>query len=135
MVKCHITYKGGLRCQLEHEPSAAQVITDAPVDNCGQGASFSPTDLMCTAVGACMSTIMGIYAQNNNLSLDGLKVETQKHMGTDPRRIVQIDITIHVPVAKDSPHCQALIACALGSPAMMSLHPSIEVPITWLWEG
>lgn len=135
MVKCKMTYRGGLHCELQHEPSGATVFTDAPVDNHGKGESFSPTDLMCSAMAGCMATIMGIYAEQNGLDLHGLEIEVSKVMSANPRRIARIETEIRVPLPEDTPHRQALIDCALGSPAMRSLHPDIEVPITWKWLG
>ena len=133
MVKCSIEYQGNLHCRLEHGPSAAQVSTDAPVDNHGKGESFSPTDLMCAATGACMSTIMGIYAEQNGINLEGMRVEVGKEMSADPRRIAKIEVDIYVPLPADTPHRAALEQCAIGSPAMHSLHPDIQVPIRWHW--
>ena len=135
MVKCKMTYRGGLHCELQHEPSGAKVFTDAPVDNHGKGAAFSPPDLMCSAMAGCMATIMGIYAEQNGLDLRGLEIEVSKVMSANPRRIARIETEIRVPLPEDTPHRQALIDCALGSPAMRSLHPDIEVPITWKWLG
>lgn len=135
MVKCKMTYRGGLHCELQHEPSGAAVFTDAPVDNHGKGESFSPTDLMCSAMAGCMATIMGIYAEQNGLDLRGLEIEVSKEMRANPRRIARIETEIRVPLPEDTPHRQALIDCAMGSPAMCSLHPDIQVPITWKWLG
>ena len=124
-----------MHCQLEHGPSGAVVSTDAPVDNHGKGESFSPTDLMCTATGACMVTIMGIYAAEHGLNLAGMKVEVGKEMQQNPRRIALIDVHIHLPLPSDTEHRAALEKCALESPAMRSLHPDVKVEITWHWEG
>lgn len=135
MVKCTMTYQGGLRCELQHEPSGSTIQTDAPVDNHGMGEAFSPTDLMCSAVAGCMATIMGIYAQEKGLDLKGLRIAVSKEMSANPRRIAKIITEISVPLPADTPHRQALIDCAMGSPAMRSLHPDIEIPITWNWLG
>ena len=48
-------------------PSSTTLLTDAPVDNHGQGESFSPTDLCATASGTCMLTIMGLYAGRHGI--------------------------------------------------------------------
>lgn len=130
-----MTYVGGLHCELQHGPSGARVSTDAPVDNHGKGESFSPTDLMCSAMAACMATIMGIYAEKENLDLTGLEIEVCKEMSANPRRIARIITTINVPLSADTPHREALRECVMGSPAMLSLHPDVEVPITWNWLG
>ncbi len=135
MVKCRVKYEGGLHCELEHVSSGAHVATDAPTDNHGKGESFSPTDLMCSATAACMMTIMGIYAQEHKLELKGLWADVTKEMSANPRRIARIMIELHVPLPANSPHVIALQDCANGSPAMRSLHPDIEVPLTWHWEG
>ncbi len=135
MVKCTIRYEGGLHCELKHEDSAAIVSTDAPKDNHGRGESFSPTDLLCSSMAACMSTIMGIYAQQNDIDLTGMTIDVVKHMSANPRRVAKIETTATVPLPDNSPHCDALIQCALGSPVMMSLHPDVAVPITWIWNG
>lgn len=135
MVKCTVKYQGGLRCSLTHGPSGATVSSDAPVDNRGKGESFSPTDLMCSAMAACMATIMGIYAEDNGLDLQGTEISVEKEMSANPRRIARIRTEIIVPLAADTEHKAALEACVIGSPAMRSLHPDIDVPITWHWVG
>ena len=78
MVNLTTTYEGGLRCRAVHGPSGTTLITDAPVDNHGKGESFSPTDLVATALGACMMTIMGIVAERHGIDLAGMKAETTK---------------------------------------------------------
>lgn len=135
MVKCTVKYQGELHCELTHGPSGATVCSDAPVDNRGKGESFSPTDLMCSAMAACMETIMGIYAADNGIDLRGTKISVSKEMSANPRRIARIVTEITVPLPADTAHKAALEECVLGSPAMRSLHPDIEVPITWNWVG
>lgn len=135
MVKCKMTYQGGLHCELQHEPSGATVSTDAPVDNHGKGESFSPTDLMCSAMAGCMATIMGIYAEEKGIDLKGATIEVGKVMSANPRRIARIETEITIPLPAGTEHKEALEQCVSGSPAMLSLHPDIEVPITWHWVG
>ena len=120
---------------MQHGPSGNCASTDAPVDNRGKGEAFSPTDMMCSAMAACMETIMGIYAEDNGLNLSGTVITVGKVMSDNPRRIARIETEISVPLPPDNPHKDALLDCVLGSPAMRSLHPDIEVPITWNWIG
>src|ERR1700719_3756527 len=97
MVEIQIAYLGELRCEATHGPSGTRLVTDAPVDNMGKGQSFSPTDLVATALGACMLTIMGIVAQRHNLDLRGTRVKVTKEMATAPvRRIGRLPVEIHV---------------------------------------
>src|SRR5438093_2949357 len=101
MVKISIEYKGELHCSAKHGPSGAQLETDAPRDNEGKGESFSPTDLVATALGTCMATIMGIYARRHDIDLRGMKIEVSKEMSADtPRRIARLATEIWLPIPR-----------------------------------
>jgi putative redox protein len=60
-------YKGELRTEMNHVRSGSMITTDAPVDNKGKGEYFSPTDLVASALGSCIFTIMGIAAREHGL--------------------------------------------------------------------
>ncbi len=127
MVAIQIKYLGGLRCSSVHQPSSCEVLTDAPVDNSGKGESFSPTDLVATALGSCMVTIMGIYAERHDLDLSGTQVDVEKHMNDTPRRIGKVKVWIVVPRRFGDRHEQGLEQAALHCPVHKSLHPDIEI--------
>jgi uncharacterized OsmC-like protein len=105
MSKMHIDYTGQLRNKAFH-PSGAELVTDAPVDNHGKGESFSPTDLLCTALGTCMVTVMGIKAAKLGIPYEGIQADVLKYMSLDqPRRVIKIKITIQMPQhLSDSEH-------------------------------
>jgi uncharacterized OsmC-like protein len=132
MVKIEIEYTGGLHCVASHGPSGRQLETDAPVDNQGKGESFSPTDLVATALGTCMATIMGIYASRHEIDLSGMKIEVTKEMTqTPPRRIARLSTQMWMPagLAKNA----ALESAALTCPVHQSLHLDIEKPVVFHW--
>ena len=136
MVEINIEYSGDLRCQSVHGPSECKLITDAPVDNHGKGESFSPTDLVATALGSCVATIMGIYAQRNDLDLKGVKVRVEKHMSEDaPRRIVRLPVSIQMPAGLEDKHRAALEKAASHCPVHQSLHPDIDSPLTFQYSA
>lgn len=135
MVEITVNYEGELRCSATHGPSGRILQTDAPVDNNGKGETFSPTDLMATALGSCMATIMGIVAQRREISLEGLSIKVQKHMSEDmPRRIAKLPVEITMPMSEDSPFKDLMVNAALTCPVHKSLREDIEVPITWIWQ-
>jgi uncharacterized OsmC-like protein len=136
MVKISIRYEGGLRCEAVHGPSGQKLFTDAPVDNHGKGESFSPTDLVATALGSCMATIMGIVAERHKLDLTGMKIEVTKEMSQDtPRRIARLTTVIDVPLPQDHPDRELLERAALTCPVHQSLHPEIVKPLEFRWVG
>lgn len=136
MVEFSITYQGGLHCEAVHGPSQSLIETDAPVDNHGKGAAFSPTDLCATSLGACMMTIMGIVAQNKGIVLDGTKLKVRKHMtAAPPRRIARIEVDFEIPLPPDHPERATLEQAAITCPVALSLHPDIEKPMTFNWHG
>jgi uncharacterized OsmC-like protein len=132
MVKISISYTGGLHCLAEHGPSHATLETDAPVDNQGKGESFSPTDLVATALGTCMATIMGIYARQNGIDLEGMRLEVTKEMTQSaPRKIARLATDIWMP--SGVAHNPALEHAALACPVHQSLHPDVEKPVSFHW--
>ncbi len=136
MVKVQLRYDGDLRCTAVHGPSGQQLHTDAPVDNHGRGESFSPTDLVATALGSCMATLMGIAAARHDIDLQGMTVEVTKEMSADPpRRIARLSTTIRVPQPADHPKRILLENAALTCPVHHSLHPAIEKPVDFQWAG
>lgn len=137
-VEIDITYSGDLRCHATHGPSRNNLLTDAPVDNHGKGEAFSPTDLVATALGSCMLTIMGIVAQRHNWDLTGTRAQIIKEMATAPiRRIGKLAVTISVPADKavklTHEDRTRLEHAAHTCPVHHSLHPDIEAPILFRW--
>jgi uncharacterized OsmC-like protein len=136
MVNIDIEYEGDLHCRAIHGPSGTVIATDAPVDNNGRGESFSPTDLVATALGACMTTVMGIAARRKNIPLEGMKVAVRKHMSADtPRRISRLELDLIIPLPPDHPERAFFEATGRGCPVHHSLHPDIEVVMDWQWVG
>ncbi len=136
MVEILIDYKDGLTCHATHVPSGAKITTDAPVDNHGRGLSFSPTDLVATALGSCMATIMGIAAERKGISLGGMKIAVRKIMNTEgSRRIGRLEVDIDVPLPADHPLRDFLINSAIACPVHHSLHPEVDCDIKWTWSG
>ena len=133
MTKINTVYTGSLRTEAVHELSGTKIITDAPLDNHGKGESFSPTDLLATALGSCMLTIMGISSEAYGYNIDGTTVETEKIMGTNPRRVVEVKITFNFPKDRECTPQQkrAIEASARTCPVANSLHPDLKKTIVF----
>lgn len=135
MVETTLIYQGQLRCEATHGPSGTTLVTDAPKDNHGLAQSFSPTDLVATALGSCMLTIMGIAARTHGISIDGATAKVEKEMVTKPeRRIGALKVTLHMPAGVSEAHRRSLEHAAHQCPVHKSMHPDIAMPITFIWE-
>jgi len=127
-------YLGELRVEATHLKSGETMITDAPTDNNGKGAAFSPTDTVATGLATCMLTIMGIRAGKKNINIQGATAEITKTMASNPRRISKIEITITMPKIGIEENFQELLEMAAQScPVAQSLHPDIEQVVDFVW--
>jgi len=131
MKTSEIIYTGELRTKATHLRSGEMIITDAPIDNQGKGASFSPTDLAATSLGSCMLTVMGIAAGGRNIDLGKIRVELFKVMAEAPRRISEIHVHLMFENDFDENTKRVLEQIALNCPVAKSLHPDISQKVTF----
>ena len=129
MVEIGIVYEGSLRTTCEHGPSSARIHTDAPVDNQGRGEAFSPTDLLATALGSCMLTVMGIRAESEGWPLQGARVRVEKEMASAPRRVSRLVVDFSMPGELEEAARQTLERVAWACPVKASLHPDVELDV------
>ncbi len=134
MYTTSVIYHGELHTEAKHLRSGDQLQTDAPVDNQGKGEAFSPTDLVATALGTCILTIMGIKARDKGIDMEGAETHVTKTMGSNPRRIVRLDVLVKMP-AKDYTEAEKKILekAAHHCPVKNSLHPDLEENIEFIW--
>lgn len=126
MTQMTITYQGELHCHAEHPASGVTLNTDAPLDNGGKGESFSPTDLVATALAACILTMMAKKAENLGIAYREPRITAEKHMKTEPRRIGEIVLNIHFQDTYDDKTRRILEATAHACPVAQSLHPDLK---------
>jgi putative redox protein len=134
MVAIQLEYQGELHCKAVHGPSGTELSTDAPKDNQGRGESFSPTDLVATALGSCMLTVMGIMARTLEIDITGATASVEKEMtSVAPRRIERLTVKIHVPQPISAENKLKLERAAHTCPVHKSLHPEVQMPIEFTW--
>jgi putative redox protein len=132
-----VIYEGDLRTVALHIASDTKIETDAPVDNQGKGEKFSPTDLVATALGSCMMTIMGQKARDMKIDLKGTRIDIQKFMKAEPRRVSGISLTFHLPenLSLSGKDKTILQRAAETCPVIYSINPDIDVQITFNWQS
>lgn len=133
MATVETIYLGDLRTEATHLQSGTKIMTDAPVDNHGKGEAFSPTDLVATALGSCMMTLMGIAAQTQGIELKGTKLSITKIMNASPRRIGEIVIDVYFPSDYEPKLRTILERAAETCPVAHSLHPDCKQTIRFYY--
>lgn len=134
MATSTIQYVGELRTVCIHLQSGTQILTDAPTDNHGKGEAFSPTDLVATALGSCMVSIMAIKSKDLNVDLLDSTLKVTKIMQSEPRKIAKIIVVLNMSIAPDTKTKIILERAAMACPVFLSLHPDIEKEITFNWK-
>lgn len=122
-------YQGDLKMRLRHEASGSELRTAAPLDNQGDGSSFSPTDLAASALGSCVVTVMAIAARNHGIPFEGASFRIEKHMAADPRRIDSLPMTVLMPPGLTPEQREILEHAGSHCPIHRSLHPDVRTPL------
>tara|TARA_B100000497_G_C7320820_1_gene214116 strand:+ start:144 stop:551 length:408 start_codon:yes stop_codon:yes gene_type:complete len=133
--KFEIKYQGNLRTIATHLDSGSEISTDAPKDNHGLGQTFSPTDMVCSALASCILTIMAIAVEKNNVDIKGTKAMVKKTMGNNPRRIAKIEIDIVFPKEYDSKTKTILEKAAYNCPVHHTLSETVEKNISFTYRS
>ena len=128
-----VEYKGELRTEAVHLKSGKTIITAAPIDTQGKGAAFSPTDLVATALGSCMITIMGIVAEREGIILNGTTAEVEKVMATSPRRIGEVKIKIKFIQKLNRDQKDKLERAAKSCPVSGSLSENLKETVEFIY--
>lgn len=134
MATSSIEYVGDLRTICIHLQSGAQILTDAPTDNHGKGEAFSPTDLVATALGSCMVSIMAIKSKDLEVDLKDSTVSVTKIMQAEPRKIAKIIVELNMAIDTSEKNKIILERSAMTCPVLLSLHPDIEKEVTFNWK-
>lgn len=135
MITIETLYKGELRAVSTHLRSGVELMTDAPPDNQGKGESFSPTDLLATALGTCMITVMGIAAKKHGINIDGSRLEVTKIMHAQPRKVSAVEVKVYMPEASYTDKEKEILEIAGRTcPVALSLHPDLKQEIVFIYK-
>jgi putative redox protein len=129
-----ISYNGNLRTTATHVASGNTLITDAPIDNKGKGETFSPTDLLCSSLGSCMLTLMGIASNTHQINIEDTRVNITKIMASNPRKVGEIIVEILLPKLEYSEKQKKILEhAALTCPVYLSLSSEVKKTISFVY--
>ena len=129
MTQIDVVYLGDGQTELTHGPSGAKIVTDLPPDNGGKGRMFSPTDLLAGALAACIETIMGKMAQRAGDDLTGMKIQIDKIMAANPRRIGEFVLDITFPAHFTQENKERYAGAVNACPVHQSLRADIKMTV------
>lgn len=130
-VKITGTYIEGFKTVLKHETSGVELKTAAPLDNKGDGSSFSPTDLLASSLASCMVTTMAIVGERDGIDLKETKFSVIKEMNQAPRRIGVLTVEITLPKGLTPEQKIKMERAAKACPVHHSLHPDVKINLTF----
>jgi putative redox protein len=122
-------------CRAEHVASTTILTTDLPPELGGRGASFSATDLLAAALGACNAPSIDRVAERGGIPLDSIRLEVDKELSTGPKRVSRLAVRIIVAHSVDEALCEKLLRAARTCPVHRSLHPDVRVEIDVVADG
>jgi len=128
-----VKYQGNLRTTATHLDSGSEISTDAPKDNHGLGETFSPTDMVCSALASCILTIMAIAVEKNDIDIKDTTAIVKKTMGNNPRRITKIEIDLTFPKEYDSKTKTILERAANNCPVHHTLSERVKKNISFTY--
>ncbi len=131
MSKIKIKYLGDLRTGSFQLDSESIIVTDAPKDNQGLGRKFSPTDLVVSALGSCLLTIMGIVSKRHKIDMNESYAYVKKTMSESPRKISAIDVDIYLKEEISDKNKKILFNASKHCPVHNSLNKDIDIKINF----
>ncbi len=134
MVEIDVLYDGNKKCTLHH-PEGATLQTDAPKDIGGDASAFSPTDLVAAGLASCILTTIAMWASRHELDLTGITAHVGKEMQASPRRIGRLPVTVTLPASVPQEMRPQLERIGHTCPVHASLHPDIDAPIVYRYDG
>ena len=132
MTKVKCSYLGDLNCEAIHLQSGTFIRTDAPIEHCGKGESFSPTDLLATSLGTCLLTIMAIKAKSRGFDLKDIYLNIEKLMTQNSeRKIKELIIDIFIPDTPPIGNINFLNKASEDCPVTRNLSQGIDIKFLW----
>lgn len=133
-VKIEAQLLPGKKVSLHHLPSGTRITTAAPVDNTGDGSSFSPTDLIAASLCSCVLTTMVIVGERNQYDLTGSHASIEKIMQASPRRVAALPVEFHLPKALSEEARLKMENTAKTCPVHHSLLPDIKIEMRFFYD-
>jgi uncharacterized OsmC-like protein len=135
MITSSIQYQGDLKVSCTHLHSETLIESAAPVDNAGDGSSFSPTDLLATSLAACAVITLAIKARANKLDIGKPQATVTKVMTNNPRRVAEVAIELTFDKDFDEKDKNFIQETIENCPVALSLNSSLKQTFNFMFRN
>jgi len=129
-----ISLLGRGECEARLANTDVRVLTSKSPAFGGTGSSFSSTDLLAVALGTCIATDIEPVAERNGMALDAIRVDVEKELSVQPKRIISLHTHVRLPAGTDDVLVVKLRRAAATCLVQRSLSPDIRFDMTF-WRG
>ena len=120
------------KCHIVHTASGADFATAGSPEFGGPGGSFSATDLLAAALGACLITSIDKVAERGGLDPTQLEMSVTKTLAQNPGRVAALDVVIGHPAGFSAELLPKLERAARSCAVKRSLHPDMAITVRFL---
>ncbi|MCP4352086.1 MAG: OsmC family protein [Desulfobacterales bacterium] len=119
------------RCRIVHKHSETSINTDGPFEWGGKGRTFSPTDLVSTALGSCILSILEPVFERNGYDPQKLELNIVKELSEKPKMIKSFTIDISYPDKLEESFMKKALKTIDICPVKRSISPDVEITINF----
>ncbi len=121
--------------KVTHLNTGTSYISDVPAGYGGDDSSFSPTEMVVSALSNCMATVMLVVAEKHRVSLAGMWYESSMEMADNPRRIGHVQVEYHLPASVPVEKRNLLEKSAHICPVKNSLNPEMKIELFFHYDA
>ncbi len=112
-----------------HAPSGNVLISDEPASNGGKDLGFSPSELLASALAACTSATLTMYANRKGWDLQGVNIDIDlKFIREENKTVIERKIILLGNL--DNAQTERLLSVANACPVHKILSNPIEISTT-----
>lgn len=93
---------------------------------------FNPAETLLSSAGACITTSLGLVAENSKVEIDSIAVTVTGTRQSDPPRVIAADIELEIVSPATDEKLERVLRIAEKSSTIVStLKEAMEITVTW----
>ncbi len=97
---------------------------------------FNPVETLLSAAGACITSSLGLVANNSGIEIDDLRVHAVGTRQEDPPRLIKVTLKLSVGSAAPDQKIESVVRIATKSSTVVStLREALDLSVEWSRTG